>query len=102
MGVPPLGGFFSKSMVIAGAAEEHPYVTGVFVLGAVLTLVYLFRVYNLVFLGEPRGKTPHEGSPTMVYAVASLALLSLVSGIAIHWPGMLAETAVVQIMGLVK
>lgn len=102
MGVPPLGGFFSKSMVIAGAAEGHPYVTAVFVLGAVLTLVYLFRVYNLVFLGEPRGKTPREGSPTMVYAVASLALLSLVSGIAIHWPGMLAETAVVQIMGLVK
>jgi uncharacterized iron-regulated membrane protein len=38
----------------------------------------------------------------MVYAVASLALLSLVAGIAIHWPGMLAETAVVQLLGSVK
>jgi NADH:ubiquinone oxidoreductase subunit 5 (subunit L)/multisubunit Na+/H+ antiporter MnhA subunit len=103
MGVPPLGGFFSKSLVIAGAVESgHPYVTAVFVFGAVLTLVYLLRVYNRVFLGAPRGKTPSEGSRTMVYAVASLALLSLVSGIAIHWPGMLAESAVVQLLGNVK
>ena len=103
MGVPPFGGFFSKSLVIAGAVDGgHVYVTAVFVLGAVLTLVYLLRAYNIVFLGEPRGKTPREGSRTMVYAVASLALLSLVAGIAIHWPGMLAETAVVQLLGNVK
>ena len=103
MGVPPLGGFFSKSMVIAGAAESgYPWVTAVFIVGAVLTIVYLFRVYNLVFLGEARGHTPREGTRTMVYAVATLALLSVVGGVAIHWPGMLAEAAVDQILGLVK
>jgi hypothetical protein len=38
----------------------------------------------------------------MVYAVASLAVMSVVGGIAIHWPGMLAEAAVDQILGVVK
>jgi NADH:ubiquinone oxidoreductase subunit 5 (subunit L)/multisubunit Na+/H+ antiporter MnhA subunit len=103
MGVPPFGGFFSKSMVIAGAVEAgYTWVTAVFIFGAVLTILYLFRIYNLVFMGEPRGKTPREGSKTMVYAVASLALLSVIAGLAIHWPGMLAEAAVSQIMGTVK
>lgn len=100
MGVPPLGGFFSKSMVIAGAAQAgYPWLTAVFILGAVLTVIYLLRVYHLVFLGEPRGHTPKEGSKTMVIAVATLACLSIVGGIAIHWPGMLAEAAVDQILG---
>jgi NADH:ubiquinone oxidoreductase subunit 5 (subunit L)/multisubunit Na+/H+ antiporter MnhA subunit len=103
MGVPPLGGFFSKSMVIAGAAEAgYPWLTTVFVVGAVLTILYLFRVYDQVFLGEPRGHQPQEGSRKMVYAVASLAVMSVVGGIAIHWPGMLAEAAVDQILGVVK
>ncbi|MGC4067812.1 MAG: NADH-quinone oxidoreductase subunit L [Polyangiaceae bacterium] len=103
MGVPPLGGFFSKSMLIIGAVEGgYPWITTVFVVGAVFTMLYLFRVYDQVFLGEPRGHQPPEGSRTMVYAVASLAVMSIVGGIAIHWPGMLAEAAVDQILEVAK
>jgi formate hydrogenlyase subunit 3/multisubunit Na+/H+ antiporter MnhD subunit len=103
MGVPPFGGFFSKTMVIAGAAEAgYPWISSVFVLGAFLTIIYLFRVYNLVFLGRVGIESKQEGSRTMVYSVAALALLSVVGGIAIHWPGMLAEAAVDQMLGMVK
>jgi hypothetical protein len=43
-----------------------------------------------------------EGSRTMVYSVATLALLSIAGGVAIHWPGMFAEAAVDQMLGMVK
>jgi NADH:ubiquinone oxidoreductase subunit 5 (subunit L)/multisubunit Na+/H+ antiporter MnhA subunit len=103
MGVPPFGGFFSKTMVIVGAAEAgYPWITSVFILGACLTVVYLFRVYNLVFMGSAGRDSEKEGSRTMVYSVAALALLSIVGGIAIHWPGMFAEAAVDQMLGMVK
>jgi NADH:ubiquinone oxidoreductase subunit 5 (subunit L)/multisubunit Na+/H+ antiporter MnhA subunit len=103
MGVPPFGGFFSKTMVVAGAAEAgYPWIATVFVLGAFLTIIYLFRVYNLVFLGKIGMESEREGSRTMVYSVAALALLSIVGGIAIHWPGMFAEAAVDQMLGMVK
>jgi NADH:ubiquinone oxidoreductase subunit 5 (subunit L)/multisubunit Na+/H+ antiporter MnhA subunit len=103
MGVPPFGGFFSKSMVLAGAAEAgYPWITSVFVVGAFLTIIYLFRLYNRVFLGPVGLDSEPEGSRTMVYSVAALALLSLVGGLAIHWPGMFAEVAVDQMLGVVK
>ncbi|MGE5788287.1 MAG: NADH-quinone oxidoreductase subunit L [Myxococcales bacterium] len=103
MGVPPFGGFFSKTMVMMGAAEAgYPWITSVFVLGAFLTIVYLFRVYNMVFLGKAGVQAHQEGSRTMVYSVAALALLSIVGGIAINWPGMFAEAAVDQMLGMVK
>jgi formate hydrogenlyase subunit 3/multisubunit Na+/H+ antiporter MnhD subunit len=103
MGVPPFGGFFSKTMVMVGAAESgHPWITSVFVLGAFLTILYLFRAYNLVFLGKPGVEAHKEGSRTMVYSVAALGLLSIVGGIAINWPGTFAEAAVTQMLGMVK
>jgi NADH:ubiquinone oxidoreductase subunit 5 (subunit L)/multisubunit Na+/H+ antiporter MnhA subunit len=103
MGVPPFGGFFSKTMVLAGATEAgYPWIAAVFVLGAFLTIIYLFRVYNLVFLGKVGVESEKEGSRTMVYSVAALALLSIVGGLAINWPGMFAEAAVDQMLGMVK
>ena len=106
MGVPPLGGFFSKSMVIMGAADAgRPWITATFLLGAVFTILYLMRAYNRVFLGEPATNehdVVHEGSRMMVGSVATLTVLSLVAGVAINWPGKLAEIAVFQMLGAVK
>ncbi|MCX5714836.1 MAG: proton-conducting transporter membrane subunit, partial [Candidatus Omnitrophica bacterium] len=51
MGIPPFGGFFSKFMVFAGAVAGQQLAIGsVFLLGAFLTILYLFRVFNMVFL----------------------------------------------------
>ena len=104
MGIPPFGGFFSKSMVIMGGVESgHPWITATFVLGAVFTILYLIRVYNRVFLGAPAGATgSHEGSRTMVGSVAALTVISVVAGVAINWPGRLAEVAVNQMLGIIK
>jgi len=106
MGVPPLGGFFSKSMVIMGAADAgRTWITATFVLGAVFTILYLMRAYNRVFLGQPatdEHASAHEGSRIMVGSVATLTVLSIVAGLAINWPGKLAEIAVFQMLGAVK
>ena len=104
MGVPPFGGFFSKTMVIMGGADAgRTWITATFVLGAVFTILYLMRVYNRVFLGQSAsGEHPREGSRTMVGSVAALTILSVVAGVAINWPGRLAEIAVNQMLGGVK
>lgn len=99
MGIPPFGGFFSKHMVISGAIDAgHPVIAFVFVVGAFLTLLYLFRVFTMVFLGQPRGATPAEGSPTMVFSVTTLAVLSLVSGVYINYISGPLEYTVAQMV----
>ena len=74
MGIPPFGGFFSKFMVMTGAIQSgHLWIMLVFLVGAFMTIIYLFRVFNLVFMGETKTVGHREGSPVMVISVALLA-----------------------------
>jgi proton-translocating NADH-quinone oxidoreductase chain N len=104
MGIPPFGGFFSKYMVIVGTIEAGQIAVGLtFVVGAFLTLAYLLRAFSLVFLGTSRaaaddGHQPHEGTPVMVYSVAFLAALSLLSGVLIQPSFQFAQSAVQQML----
>jgi NADH:ubiquinone oxidoreductase subunit 5 (subunit L)/multisubunit Na+/H+ antiporter MnhA subunit len=87
MGLPPLGGFFAKYMVVNGAVNAgEPWIAAVFVLGAVMTIAYLLRVFSKVFMGAPRGDTPREGSTAMIASVVALAALSIAAGIFIYFP----------------
>jgi proton-translocating NADH-quinone oxidoreductase chain L len=68
-GVPGFSGFYSKDAILAAAMArvwgDPQYVLGVFpkhlmlfvlpAVGAVLTAFYMFRMWFLVFAGEPRG-----------------------------------------------
>ena len=100
MGIPPLGGFFSKYMVITGAVSGgHMLIAMTFLLGAVLTILYLFRVFVLVFLGESRlaaASVPREKSRLMVFSVALLALLSIAGGVFINWPANFVKATVIE------
>jgi NADH:ubiquinone oxidoreductase subunit 5 (subunit L)/multisubunit Na+/H+ antiporter MnhA subunit len=105
MGVPPFGGFFSKYMVIGGAvASGHPWIAFTFVVGAVMTVVYLLRAFVVVFLGQSRSPEAHahEGTPTMVFSVALLAALSVLSGLLVRFPAELVDTIVKQMAVMVK
>ena len=102
MGIPPLGGFFSKYMVIAGAAQgPHLWIALSFVGSAFLTIIYLMRAFVMVFMGEPKTKLETEGSPVMVWSVALLALLSIAGGLLIYYPSLFATEATRQILGLI-
>ncbi len=106
MGIPPFGGFFSKYLVITGAVTSGQLaVAFTFVFGAFLTILYLFRVFTRVFLGEPGdaakghdGHAPHEGSREMVLSVAALAVLALVSGLLVKLPSEMASATAQEIV----
>ena len=72
------------------------------ILTAVLTLLYMLKSFHLVFLGQPRGESHHEGSPIMVAVVAVLALLTLVVGLGLQIPWNLAHQADLQRLDLAK
>jgi proton-translocating NADH-quinone oxidoreductase chain N len=100
MGIPPLGGFFSKFMVIAGTVEAgRVWVAAAGLLTAVLTVFYLLRLFSAIFLGEPK-TAAREGTSSMLAVVLGLAALSVLAGIFIAYPMQLVNTATVQMMGL--
>jgi proton-translocating NADH-quinone oxidoreductase chain N len=99
MGVPPFGGFFSKYMVISSAVDGNFWVAITFILGAFMTIIYLLRVFTLVFLGQGKFQEIREGSPVMVTCVAALALISLAAGVAILPFSQFAHIATGQMLG---
>jgi len=89
MGIPPFGGFFSKYMIISGTFQAgHLIIAATFLFGALLTILYLFRAFNLAFMGERKNPALQisEGSQLMLICVAAFALLSLLGGIFIRFP----------------
>jgi len=92
MGIPPFSGFFAKYLVIDGMlAAGHPVLAAVFLLGAVMTVLYLARLFAKVFLGTVSFPDAKEGTSGMVASVVVLAALALLLGLAINLPGSLAE-----------
>lgn len=87
MGLPPLGGFFSKLLVFKGAVDtDNTTVTALFFVGAILTMLYLSRLFYKVFLGNEKVNAPYESSPAMVASVLFLAFAGLVFGLFIYYP----------------
>jgi NADH:ubiquinone oxidoreductase subunit 5 (subunit L)/multisubunit Na+/H+ antiporter MnhA subunit len=78
------------------------WISLIFLAGAIMTIIYLFRVFNLVFMGQEKLKSHPEGSPVMVISVATLAVLSLVGGILIYFPFQFAQSAVQQLPEIIK
>jgi NADH:ubiquinone oxidoreductase subunit 5 (subunit L)/multisubunit Na+/H+ antiporter MnhA subunit len=87
MGIPPLGGFFSKMMVINGAVvANEPWIAVTFIIGAVLTAIYMMRLFVKIFFGENKFPDVKEGSFSMVFSVVALAVLSLLGGLLVYYP----------------
>ena len=88
VGVPPFAGFFSKDAIIAAALHEHWYGVILWLValaGTFLTGLYTFRLYFIVFGGEPKDLHPHrdhgrEGPLTMLVPVGILTVLAVVGG----------------------
>ncbi|HAF94675.1 MAG: hypothetical protein A2021_01205 [Elusimicrobia bacterium GWF2_52_66] len=92
MGIPPFGGFFSKFMVFSGAAQNGSLsVILIFLAGAVMTLLYLFRLFYLVFMGPDKQDSPREGSTVMVASVLALGLIGLALGALIYYPSVYVD-----------
>jgi len=97
MGIPPLGGFFSKMMVINGAViANEPLIALTFIVGAVFTMIYMLRLFIKVFFGENKFPEIKEGSFTMVFSVVVLAVLSILGGLFIYYPANFVNSVVHQ------
>jgi NADH-quinone oxidoreductase subunit L len=92
VGIPPFSGFFSKDSIVASAAALGTWYGWIFwlcgVAGAFLTGLYTFRLWFLVFPGEPspfvrehyHDHHGREGALTMLVPVGVLAVLATVGG----------------------
>jgi NADH-quinone oxidoreductase subunit L len=93
VGIPPFSGFFSKDSIVAAAAALGTWYGWIFwvcgIGGAFLTGLYTFRLWFLVFPGEPspfvqehhhRAGRFGEGALTMLVPVGVLAVLATVGG----------------------
>ena len=100
IGVPPFGGFFSKYLVMSGAFKENLWIALTFLAGAFLTILYLLRLFNMIFMGEEKAHAGREGSAVMLASVAILGVLSLLGGLFINYPAAFVHTMIKQMLGV--
>jgi NADH-quinone oxidoreductase subunit L len=92
VGIFPFAGFFSKDSILAAALDRGSYGIVIFaagLVGAFLTGVYAFRLYFIVFTGEPsafarehfHSHHGQEGPLSMLWTVGALAALSCIGGL---------------------
>ena len=89
IGFPYLAGFFSKDAILYLAFEKDSAVFALLALTAVLTSLYMVRLWKLTFLGTPRSdhaSHAHEGGLTLTLPLVLLAVLSLVAGYTAFYP----------------
>ena len=83
IGLPGFAGFFSKDAILYLAHEKNPVVFGVLVFTAVLTAVYMTRLWRITFFGEARSESAahaHESGAVMVVPLVVLAAGAALSG----------------------
>jgi NADH-quinone oxidoreductase subunit L len=98
IGIPPLGGFFSKFMVIVGTVQAgQPITAALALVVAVLTAFYLLRLFNGIFLGEQK-LFVKEKTVSMLVVIIILASLSILAGIFVSYPVKFIDVAVGQIL----
>jgi NADH-quinone oxidoreductase subunit L len=84
-GIFPFAGFFSKDLILEVAFVENHYVLyTVLLLTAGMTAFYSFRLAFLIFFGDKRhehfGIHPHEAHKFMLWGMAPLLVLAIISG----------------------
>lgn len=85
-GMPLLSGFFSKDEILAMVFAEQPVVWFLAVCSALITGIYMFRVFMVTFLGDFRGTEDqkhhlHESPVLITMPLLALAVLSLAGGL---------------------
>jgi NADH-quinone oxidoreductase subunit L len=85
-GFPLLSGFFSKDEILAHAMHHNMFIYVLLAFSALLTAIYMFRLYFVVFHGEFRGSDEakshlHESPLNMTLPLIVLAVLSVIGGL---------------------
>lgn len=90
-GFPLFSGFFSKEEILLTTFTDGRYVLfAVALITALLTSIYMFRLFFMVFIGKPRADQSkvHESPRIMTIPMMVLAVLAVISGyVHTHWFG---------------
>ncbi|WP_127534517.1 NADH-quinone oxidoreductase subunit L [Paenibacillus kobensis] len=83
-GIPPFSGFWSKDAILSAALDHNPVLFVAGLLGALLTSLYMARLYFRVFAGKPSAASEgaHESPAVMLIPMIVLAVLAVVAGFA--------------------
>ena len=97
IGVPFFSGFFSKDEILEKLYNHSPIVWGFALFSAMITIIYMVRVYTLTFWGKFRGTKEqeshlHESPSTMTLPLIILAVLSSLGGL-LNLPYLISESA---------
>ena len=94
-GVNFLSGYFSKDAILLSAYNINLPVFIILYLGAVLTALYMFRLYFITFEGESRSDDARkaiENGPLMTGPLILLAILSVFGGFHVLYPVAISES----------
>jgi len=89
IGLPGLAGFFSKDAILYLAFANNKAVFAVLAFTAVLTALYMTRLWKITFLGAPRSDEAshaHEGGLTLTLPLVVLAVLAIIGGYVAIYP----------------
>jgi NADH-quinone oxidoreductase subunit L len=81
-GIPPFSGFFSKDEILNKAFEHNVILYIVALGGALITCLYMFRLFFVVFFGRQHltESHPHESPKIMTVPLIILGILTLTGG----------------------
>lgn len=84
-GIPPFAGFFSKDAILAATYSYSMPLFAILLLTSILTALYMFRLYFMVFWGDFRGTAHqkqhlHESPVSITVPLIILAVLAAVGG----------------------
>lgn len=99
MGIPPLIGFFSKTMIVTNACTLNPWIGFASIIVAIFTMLYLFRLWQGIFLGTPQNEISLSNSKSLLGIVLLFAIISLLLGIFISYP---LKIITISLSGLVR
>lgn len=81
-GLPPFAGFYAKLMVIMATVREgHLWIATLAIVAAILTLLYLFRLFNGIFMGKEAKTENSSSNKLMIGCVVLLGIISLAIGL---------------------
>jgi len=89
-GVVPFAGFFAKDEILVAAKDASPITLVLVLVTLPLTALYMWRVYTLTFMGEPKDhhvhEHAHESGPVMSVPLMLLSVLAVVAGFVVFEP----------------
>ena len=89
IGLPGLAGFFSKDAILYLAFANNKAVFAVLAFTAILTALYMTRLWRITFFGDPRSESAahaHEGGWTLTVPLVVLSVLAAIGGYVAIYP----------------